>query len=288
MSGGLCRQSAPGRRPGTPGDGGVKRRTAIIVLLAITTLMLGADLFVRYRYDQQLRDEISSPPSWRHPLGTDHVGRDRVSRLLYGGRISILLAPAAALLAVAVALTAALSAVLIGGWWRNAARAVIDLVLSLPWIFLLLAVRALLPLNTSANASIAAIFLVLGLLGWAGPARVLMAAAERQLRMDHMVFARASGVSTWRLAAVHLLPNLAPVVWAQLWMTIPAFLLSEANLAVLGLGVCEPMPSWGSLLREMQDVGALGREPWVAAPLILLVIALSCCQWVFPADEYSV
>jgi ABC-type dipeptide/oligopeptide/nickel transport system permease subunit len=251
-------------------------------------MMLGADVFVGYKYDQQSRDEISVRPSWSHPLGTDKVGRDRVSRLLYGGRISIILAPAAALLSVAVALAAALSAVLVGGWWRGVARVMIDLVLSLPWLFLLLAVRALLPLNTSPAASVAAIFAVLGLLGWAGPARVLMAAAERQLRSDHIIFARASGVSPWRLVAFHLAPNLRPVVWAQLWITIPAFLLSEANLAVLGLGVCEPLPSWGSLLREMQDAGAVRREPWVAAPLILLVIALSCCQWAWPADEYSI
>ena len=78
------------------------------------------------------------------------------------------------------------------------------------------------------------------------------------------------------MALVHVLPNLLPVALAQFLVTAPAFLLSEANLSLLGLGVAEPTPSWGNLLRELEDFSRLGRQPWVAAPLLALALVVSC------------
>ncbi len=264
------------------------RRAARLVLVAILALMLGADALAPYPYQKQFREEAAAAPSRAHPLGTDAVGRDRWSRLLYGGRISILLAPAAALVSVGIALAAGLGSALLGAWWRRGAMAVIDLFLSLPWLFLLLAARGVLPLNTSPTVSIAVTFALLGLLGWPGPARVMMAAAERQTRADYVLLARAAGCGPGRLALCHILPNLAPVAWAQFWTTAPAFLLTEANLALLGLGISEPMPSWGNLLRDLQNLAALPHDPAMAVPLLLLVLTLSCCQLAQCADEYGV
>jgi ABC-type dipeptide/oligopeptide/nickel transport system permease subunit len=195
------------------------------------------------------------------------------------------LAPAAALLSVALAMAVALAAALSGGIWERAAGVAIDLVLSLPWLFLLLAVRAMLPLNAAPLVSALVIFALLGVLGWAGPARILMASARRALASDYALAARAAGCARLRLAVVHALPNLAPVAMAQFWVTAPVFLLSEANLSLLGLGISEPMPSWGNLMRELQNLPALGHQPWIAAPLVLLVITLSCCHAAQPAME---
>ncbi|MBZ5618350.1 MAG: ABC transporter permease subunit [Acidobacteriia bacterium] len=264
------------------------RRAARVILVAIFGLMLGADAFAPYRYDRQFREEAASPPTRAHPLGTDALGRDRLSRLLHGGRISILLAPAATLVSVGIALTMGLGAALLGPWWGRAARVAIDLFLSLPWLFLLLTARGLLPLNTSPGVSIAVTFALLGFLGWPGPARVMMAAAERQSRADYVLLARAGGGGVWRVAVRHILPNLAPVTLAQFWTTAPAFLLAEANLALLGLGISEPLPSWGNLLRDLQNLAALPRDPAMSIPLLLLVVTLGCCQLAQAADEYPI
>ena len=123
-----------------------------------------------------------------------------------------------------------------------------------------------------------ATFALLGLLGWAGPSRIILAAVKRHLASDFVLAARSAGCRPWRIALVHILPNLRPVAAAQFWVTAPAFLLSEANLGLLGLGVAEPAPSWGNMLREMENLSLVARTPCVAAPLVVLFIVLSCFQ----------
>jgi peptide/nickel transport system permease protein len=262
------------------------RLAAMLVLGAILLALLGADWIAPHPYQTQFRDDTSARPSRQYPLGTDALGRDRLSRLLYGGRISMLMAPLAALLAVTLALLAGLSAGCLGGWWERVAATVTDLCLSLPWLFLLLAARAMLPLNVGPLASILVTFGLLGLLGWAGPSRILLAAVKRHLASDFVLAARAAGCPLWRIALVHLLPHLMPVAAAQFWVTAPAFLLAEANLGLLGLGVAEPTPSWGNLLREMENLSQVARNPWIAAPLAALVLVVGCSHLVVSAEEY--
>ena len=254
------------------------RRAAIAVLGATLIVLLCADWIAPFPYQRQFRTDVSVAPSHQFPLGTDALGRDRLSRLIYGGRISMVLAPLAALLAVALALAAGLTAGCLGGWWERAMATAMDLCLSLPWLFLLVAVRAMLPLNAAPTASIVATFALLGLLGWAGPSRIILAAVKRHLASDFVLVARSAGCPPWRIALVKVLPNLRPVAAAQFWVTAPAFLLSEANLGLLGLGVAEPVPSWGNLLREMENLSQVARNPWMAAPLVALAIVVGCFQ----------
>ena len=254
------------------------RRAATIVLGVILIVLLCADWIAPYRYQQQFRADVSAAPSRTYRLGTDALGRDRLSRLIYGGRISMVLAPLAALLAVALALLAGLTAGCLGGLWERLVSTAMDLCLSLPWLFLLLAVRAMLPLNAGPATSIVATFALLGLLGWAGSSRIILAAVRRHLASDFVLAARSAGCPPWRIALVQILPNLRPVAAAQFWVTAPAFLLSEANLGLLGLGVAEPAPSWGNMLREMENLSQVARTPWVAAPVVVLFLVLTCFQ----------
>ncbi len=229
-------------------------------------------------YAKQYREAAGAAPSRQHWLGTDEIGRDRFARVLYGTRISLLLAPAAALISTLMAAFVGGLAGYLGGAWARAAMAVTDLFLSLPWLFLLITVRALMPLNVSPFVSVLVTFLLLGLLGWTGGARVLCATASSLRSSDFVRQARASGVRGARLFWIHVLPNLKPVLYAQFWISIPAFILSEANLGILGLGVAEPLPSWGSLLKELEGLVSVGEEPWKFVPLILLVIVVTSFQ----------
>lgn len=254
------------------------QKIALALLGLVALASLAAGFLAPSSYSEQFRDTISAPPSSRFLLGTDELGRDRFARLLYGTRISLLLAPAAALLSTMIAALIGGLAAFAGGRWERYITSGIDLFLSLPWLFLLLAVRALLPLNTSPVASVIITFLLLGCLGWASPARIIRAGMRTLLNADYLLQARASGVSSTRLFWRHLLPNLRPILLAQFWISVPVFILSEANLGLLGLGVAEPLPSWGAMLRELENYSAVLQNPWMLAPVVLLVIVVACLQ----------
>ena len=263
----------------------VWRKLACAVLLLVLAISLAAGWIAPGGYAKQDRDSAAAPPSRAHWLGTDEIGRDRFARVLYGTRISLLLAPAAALVSTLLAAFIGGLAGYLGGAWARAAMAVTDLFLSLPWLFLLITVRAMLPLNVSPTFSVLVTFLLLGLLGWTAAARVLCASAGSLRGSDFVRQARAAGVGNARLFWIHVLPNLKPVLYAQFWISIPVFILSEANLGILGLGVTEPLPSWGSLLRELEGLVSVGAEPWKFVPLILLVVVVTSFQLVLSRQD---
>ena len=261
------------------------RQGAIILLVLMAVASLGAEVFAPASYSEQFRETPNSPPSRQHLLGTDDLGRDRFSRLLYGTRVSLLLAPAAALIATFLAAMIGGVAGYFGGWAQRIAMAATDLFLSLPWLFLLILARAMLPLNVAPVTSVVVTFVLLGVLGWAAAARIVCAGVASMRNSDFVLLARAAGVSPTRTVIRHILPNVRPVLAAQFWISVPVFILAEANLGILGLGVAEPLPSWGSLLRELEGLISLNSEPWKLAPLILLVIVVTCFQLLMPREE---
>lgn len=261
-------------------------RFGVMLCLAMmfAACLLGPFL-VPASYEHQFRDLPDAACSRQHLLGTDDLGRDRLARVLYGTRVSLLLAPAAALLATAIAALAGGAAGFVGGWLQSSVMAAADLFLSLPWLFLLITVRALLPLNVPPTASVAITFALLGCLGWAGSARIICADARALRQADFILLARACGNRGLRLLVRQMLPNLKPVIFAQFLTSIPIFILTEANLSILGLGVAEPLPSWGSLLRELEDFSAFSAQPAKFVPLILLVVTVSSFQLLMQREE---
>jgi peptide/nickel transport system permease protein len=265
----------------------VSKRIACAVVVGVAMLALLAGVVARNSYAEQFREAIDAPPSWHFPLGTDELGRDRFARLLWGTRVSLVLAPAAALLTTLLAAGLGGTAGYLGGRWERLVLAATDLFLSLPWLFLLLAVRALLPLNTSPYASVFITFLLLGCLGWANPARIVRAAARTLASSEYILQAKAAGVTGFRLFWFQLAPNLRPVLLAQFWIAIPVFILSEANLALLGLGVSEPLPSWGGMLRELENYSTVLHNPAMLVPLALLIAVVSGLQVLLGTEETS-
>lgn len=261
------------------------RRIAIGFLLALGIACAVPSLFNNFDYAHQFRDVPGASPSRQHWLGTDDLGRDRLARLLYGTRVSLLLAPAAALIASLLAALIGGVAGFLGGWVERIVMACTDLFLSLPWLFLLITVRALLPLNVSPFTSVVITFGLLATLGWASAARVVATDARALRTSDFILLARASGSGGFRLFFRHLAPNFLPILSAQFWISIPVFILAEANLGILGLGVAEPMPSWGSLLRELESYTALTSNPWRFVPLLLFIAVVSCFHMIVSDRE---
>ena len=261
------------------------RRVARWILASVMGAAALADWIAPADYARQFREAPNAGPSRQFPLGTDELGRDRWSRLLYGSRVSLLLAPAAALIATVLAALLGGAAGYVGGWYERLFLRGTDLFLSLPWLFLLLAIRALLPLNLPAWTSVAVTFALLGVLGWAGPSRVVRAAVSSARHSELVLQARASGIHGVRLLTRHVLPNLKPVLLAQFCLSIPVFILGEANLGLLGLGVSEPLPSLGNLLRGLVNLPAVAEQPWMLAPAVLLLVVTRGLHLALPGKE---
>ena len=261
------------------------RLICAVLLCAIFAAGLFAGTISPYPYAKQFRERPNAAPSSTHLLGTDSLGRDLFARLIYGTRVSLLLAPAAALLATLLAGIFGGFAGLTGGWSEKLILMATDLSTALPLLFVLLALRALLPLDISPVLSVIATFTLFGLLGWPSSLRVVWAATKNLRNSDFLLLARATGCSRWRIIVRHLFPNLRPVLFAQFWISIPAFVLTEATLSMLGLGVIEPLPSWGNLLRGLEDISAVSANPWRLIPLVLLILVVICFQLILPAQE---
>lgn len=261
-------------------------RFAAAALLVVAALAaLGAHYIAPAGYEHQFRESPDAPPSAQHLLGTDDLGRDRFARLLYGMRVSLLLAPLAAAIATALAALVGGLAGYFGGWVERCLMLLVDLFLCIPWLFLLIAVRAVLPLNIAPEASVIVTFALLGLLGWAASARVICAGTRDLMKSEFVWMARASGFFGFKLVRLHLLPNLRGTLLAQFWISVPVFIIAEANLGVLGLGVSEPLPSLGGLLQELQHVVTLRQEPWQFVPLLVLILVVSGFQTLLSRQE---
>jgi peptide/nickel transport system permease protein len=263
----------------------VPRRLAAALIAVVFALSLLAGYVTNTSYSTQFRKLPNARPSAHHILGTDSLGRDSFARLLYATRVSLSLAPASALLATLIAGLLGAWAGLRGGWCERAVLVAADLSMALPLLFVLIALRALLPLDVSPFVALIATFLTLGLLGWPSSLRVIWSASRQLRNSDVLLLAHASGIAPTRIVVRHLLPNLRPILFAQFWISIPLFILTETTLSMLGLGVMEPIPSWGNLLRGLEDFSVVSANPWRLAPLFLLVLVVVCFQFALPSQE---
>jgi len=254
-------------------------------LCAIFLAGLFAGGITHYSYATQFRELPNAAPSASHFFGTDGLGRDLFARVIYGTRVSLLLAPAAALLSTLIAGVLGAFAGLAGGWCEKAVLAAADLGMALPLLFVLLALRAFLPLDLDPILSVVATFVLLGFLGWPSSLRVVWAASRDLRNSEFILLAKATGCPSLRILLHHVLPNLRPVLFAQFWIAIPVYVLTEATLSMLGLGVMEPLPSWGNLLRGLEDFSVVSANPWRTCPLILLILVVISFQLILPRQE---
>jgi len=204
-------------------------------------------------------------------MGTDAYGRDQFSRFLYGGQISLLAGLVAAAISVSLGIAIGALAGFYGGWLDEVLMRGGELFLALPWLYLLFAVRAVLPLHIAGWQVFLLLVSVMGLIGWARPARLIRGVVLSAKERNFVLAARGFGASDGYLLVRHVLPQTSGVVLTQLTLLIPQYVLAEVTLSFLGLGVSEPMPSWGSLLASLQQYYVLASYWWMFLPAVLLV-----------------
>jgi len=190
---------------------------------------------------------VFEPPSKAHPLGTDELGRDVLSRMVYGARISLKVGFVAVGIATAVGLSVGLFAGYYGGWVDALLMRFVDVMLCFPTFFLILSVIAVL------EPSIYNIMAVIGLTGWMGVARLVRAETLSLRERDFVAAARAQGAGDLRIVFRHILPNALGPVLVAATLGVAGAILTESALSFLGIGVQPPTPSWGNILTAGKD-----------------------------------
>ncbi len=240
---------------------------AIVFVLAI--MAVGAPLLAPHDPNKPDVKRILDPPSSRHWLGTDQIGRDVLSRMLYGARVSLAVGFVSVGIAAAIGIALGAAAGYHGGAVDAGVMRLVDLMLVFPRFFLLLAVLAFL------KPSIWTIMTVIGLTGWMGVARLVRAEFLAIKEREFVIWSQSIGASALRIIWRHILPNAMAPVLVAMTLGIPAAILTESGLSFLGLGVRPPYATWGNILNEGKEVIELAWWLSVYPGLAILITVLS-------------
>ncbi len=229
---------------------------SIVALLVLTAV--AAPLLARFEPSRINLDVTLRPPSFAHWLGTDAQGRDVWSRLVYGARVSLLVGLASQGVSLLLGVVLGLVAGYRGRWVDDVIMRLADVTLAFPSLLLLIAMAA------AFEPSLTVVCVVIGVVGWAGMARLVRGQVLVVRELEYVQAMRAIGAKDWRILARHVLPNvIAPVIIAAT-LGIAGAIMAEAALSFLGLGVQPPTPSWGSMIADGRDLSQLRSAPWTS------------------------
>ena len=247
---------------------------AALILGVVVVLVLFGPSLSAWRFDKPNWDEIAVPPALTggHLFGTDSLGRDLFARTLMGGRMSLLVGIVSTLVSLIIGIAYGATAGFLGGRTDRVMMRIVDILYALPFMFLVILLMVLFGRN------IVLIFVAIGAINWLDMARIVRGQTLGLKQREFIEAARVSGVRSGRIILRHIVPNLLGVVVIYVTLTIPQVILVESFLSFLGLGVQEPMTSWGVMVSD----GALDMEnaPWMLIfPAVFLAITLFCFNY---------
>nr|WP_207767804.1 ABC transporter permease [Heyndrickxia camelliae] len=211
--------------------------------------------------------KVLQQPSGSHLFGTDELGRDYLTRALYGGRISLTVGILAMAISTCIGVLVGTVSGYFGGKVDNLLMRIVDIISSIPWMILVTVISIFL------TPGLKAIILVIGLFTWMGTARLVRAETLSIKEREYVLYAKASGQSFWKIIFKHIIPGALPTFIVASTVSIANAILMESALSFLGLGVQQPLSSWGSMLQTAQ--GNLGSAPYMAIlPGLLIVLTV--------------
>jgi len=245
----------------------------LVYMVVITLLVILAPLVTPYGFEEIDIRAIRKPPSADHFLGTDNTGRDLYTRILYGGRVSLLIGLSAVIIRTAIGLVMGAISGFFGGAVDFLIQRFVDVMLTIPQIFLLLI------LVGAYGPSPVVLLVAMGLLGWFPDTRIFRGQVLSIRELDYTLAARSIGRTNWGIVQRHVLPNVMHLVLVNMTLNIGAIIIAEAGLSFLGLGVQQPTPSWGNIIQEANQVTRIRQFWWFWIPpgtvLVLTVISLN-------------
>ncbi len=207
-------------------------------------------------------------------LGSDNLGRDIFSRLLYGGRVSLSIGLVGVLVSFTIGAIIGGISGYFGGKVDNLLMRLSEIIMSFPGFYLMLALRAVFPITLSSVQVYFLIVIILSFIGWAGLARVIRGMVLSIREQDFVVAAKSYGATPLRIIIRHILPNTYSYLLVSATLAIPGYILGESALSLLGLGIQEPYASWGNMLSAARSISAIASYPWILSPGIAIFITI--------------
>ncbi len=246
-----------------------------IIIAVIAVLVIVGPFFSPYSYDFTDWGNLSVGPSLEtgHIFGTDTLGRDLFVRTLFGGRISLMVGIVATLVSLLIGISYGATAGYLGGRVDHIMMRIVDILYAMPFMFFVILLMVLFGRN------IVLIFVAIGAINWLDMARIVRGQTLTLKHREFVEAAEAQGVATFTIIRRHIVPNLLGIVAVYVTLTIPQVILVESFLSFLGLGVQEPMTSWGALVKEGAD--EMESAPWMLIfPAVFLASSLFCFNFV--------
>ncbi|KNF07679.1 oligopeptide transport system, permease protein OppC [Gottschalkia purinilytica] len=260
----------------------LKNKIAIIGLTILMIMILAtilAPILTSYDPYEMNYSKVNQPPSKEHILGTDEVGRDYLTRILYGGRVSMQVGVFAVIISVSVGTIVGGLAGYYGGWIDNLLMRLTEIVMSFPFIPLAITISAVIGTRVKPEQRMYIVMMIIGLLSWPSLARMIRGQILSLKEEEFIQAAKVLGISDLKIISRHLIPNTVGYIIVSATLQMASAIMSEAALSFLGLGVTPPTPTWGNLIQNARDIYVLKNRVWIWLPpgvcIFLAVISIN-------------
>jgi ABC-type dipeptide/oligopeptide/nickel transport system permease subunit len=262
-----------------------KNKLAVIALIAVVMLIfvaVFAGFLAPYPYDYAVPSEALQFPSPEHPFGTDAVGRDFLSRMIYGARVSLIVGFSVQAIALLIGLPFGILGGMSGGWVDYVVMRWVEVLTAIPiWLFALFLISVWRGTDEAIGSGLLKVIVAIGLIGWVDICRLTRAQILSLRQKDYVLSAHAIGSTQFQIARRHLMPNAISPLLVAITLGIPAAIFTEAGLSVLGFGINDPLPSWGKMVA---DSSSYIRVYWYLGLLPTLAISITMLSFSFVGD----